>query len=77
MVFDLLTLDEARDRANVFDIALLARRMVDVTGWLAGQPDTASGPVGYFVASTGAGRRWLRHASRCQGSGGDIPRRAA
>jgi len=29
--------------------------VVDVTGWLARQPDTASLPVGYFGASTGAG----------------------
>jgi putative phosphoribosyl transferase len=55
LLFDLLTLDEERNRANVFDIELLARRLVDVTGWLAGQPDTAALPVGYFGASTGAG----------------------
>ncbi len=55
VLFDLLTPDEERNRANVFDIGLLARRLVDVTGWLAGQPDTASLPVGYFGASTGAG----------------------
>ncbi|MGO8769319.1 MAG: alpha/beta family hydrolase [Mycobacterium sp.] len=55
LLFDLLTLDEERNRANVFDIELLARRLVDVTGWLASQPDTAALPVGYFGASTGAG----------------------
>jgi len=55
VLFDLLTPDEERIRANVFDIGLLARRLVDVTEWLAGQPDTASLPVGYFGASTGAG----------------------
>jgi putative phosphoribosyl transferase len=55
LMFDLLTPDEERDRANVFDIALLARRLVDVTEWLADQPDTAHLPVGYFGASTGAG----------------------
>lgn len=43
-------------RANVFDIELLARRLVDVTGWLADQPDTAALPVGYFGAG-GAARR--------------------
>ncbi|MEQ0609064.1 alpha/beta hydrolase, partial [Mycobacterium tuberculosis] len=43
------------NRANVFDIELLASRLIDVTGWLATQPDTASLPVGYFGASTGAG----------------------
>ena len=55
VLFDLLTPDEERNRANVFDIALLAGRLVDVTDWLAGQPDAASLPVGYFGASTGAG----------------------
>ena len=55
LLFDLLTPAEESDRANVFDIGLLARRLVDVTGWLAAQPDTASLPVGYFGASTGAG----------------------
>ena len=55
LLFDLLTPAEERNRANVFDIELLARRLVDVTGWLAGQPDAASLPVGYFGASTGAG----------------------
>jgi len=55
LLFDLLTPDEEHDRANVFDIERLARRLVDVTGWLASQPDTAALPVGYFGASTGAG----------------------
>jgi putative phosphoribosyl transferase len=55
LLFDLLTLDEERNRANVFDIELLAGRLVHVTEWLAGRPDTASLPVGYFGASTGAG----------------------
>ena len=55
LLFDLLTPAEERNRANVFDIGLLAQRLVDVTDWLAGQPDTTSLPVGYFGASTGAG----------------------
>lgn len=55
LLFDLLTPAEERNRANVFDIGLLARRLVDVTKWLATQDDAASLPVGYFGASTGAG----------------------
>ncbi|WP_102419698.1 phosphoribosyltransferase family protein [Mycobacterium sp. 4858] len=55
LLFDLLTPEEERNRANVFDIELLARRLVAATGWLARQPDTAALPVGYFGASTGAG----------------------
>lgn len=55
LLFDLLTPAEEADRANVFDIDLLARRLVDVTDWLTGQPDIVSLPIGFFGASTGAG----------------------
>ena len=69
LLFDLLTPEEERNRANVFDIELLASRLVDVTGWLASQPDAASLPVGYFAASTGAGA--LDHGVACElGEGG-------
>ncbi|ABW13161.1 phosphoribosyltransferase [Parafrankia sp. EAN1pec] len=54
LLFDLLTPAEEIDRANVFDIGLLAHRLVDVTGWLRGQPGVSHLPVGYFGASTGA-----------------------
>lgn len=55
VLFDLLTEAEERDRSNVFDIGLLAARLVDVTVWLRTQRDAAGLPVGYFGASTGAG----------------------
>lgn len=55
LLFDLLTGAEEQDRSNVFDIGLLARRLVDVTVWLRSVEDTAGLPVGYFGASTGAG----------------------
>jgi putative phosphoribosyl transferase len=54
LLFDLLTPDEETDRANVFDIGLLARRLVDATSWLVAQPGTAGLRVGWFGASTGA-----------------------
>jgi putative phosphoribosyl transferase len=54
LLFDLLTPAEERDRANVFDIGLLARRLAEVTDWLRAQPQAAAGAVGYFGASTGA-----------------------
>ena len=38
----------------MFDIELLARRLVEVTGWLRAQPGVRWRPVGYFGASTGA-----------------------
>jgi putative phosphoribosyl transferase len=52
LLFDLLTPAEEVDRANVFDIGLLATRLSQVTTWLRsqGQPE----PIGYFGASTGA-----------------------
>jgi putative phosphoribosyl transferase len=54
LLFDLLDPAEAEDRANVFDIALLARRVVDAAAWLDTEPDTRGLPLGLFGASTGA-----------------------
>lgn len=55
LLFDLLTRTEEADRANIFNIDLLASRLVDVTVWLTSRPDIAALPIGYFGASTGAG----------------------
>jgi putative phosphoribosyl transferase len=54
LLFDLLTPDEERDRANVFDIDLMGGRLRDATRWLLDQPAAQALPVGYFGASTGA-----------------------
>jgi putative phosphoribosyl transferase len=54
LLFDLLTVDEESNRANVFDIELLGRRLADVTAWLRGELDGRALPIGYFGASTGA-----------------------
>ncbi|MFB9626898.1 dienelactone hydrolase family protein [Nonomuraea helvata] len=54
LLFDLLTPDEESDRANVFDIGLLAERLRESTAWVRGQHAAAGLPVGYFGASTGA-----------------------
>jgi len=63
LLFDLLTEEEAQDRANVFDIALLARRLLMATAWVKQAPDTAALPVGYFGASTGAAATLVAAAS--------------
>jgi putative phosphoribosyl transferase len=55
LLLDLLTVEEELDRANVFDIGLLAERLVAATRWVQRQPLFAELPVGYFGASTGAG----------------------
>ena len=54
LLLDLLTPEEERDRANVFDIGLLASRLALATRWVGGNPAAASLAVGYFGASTGA-----------------------
>jgi putative phosphoribosyl transferase len=54
LLFDLLTPAEELHRANVFDIALLAGRLTEVTAWLRGQPIAGHASIGYFGASTGA-----------------------
>lgn len=52
LLFDLLTPLEADDRANVFDVFMLADRLVKATQWLRGEYGHLA--VGYFGASTGA-----------------------
>jgi len=51
LLFDLLTADEAVDRANVFDIDLLAGRLVEAIDWARARFTL---PIGLFGASTGA-----------------------
>jgi putative phosphoribosyl transferase len=62
LLFDLLTPAEAADRANVFAVDLLAARLGAATTWLRGRPETATSPIGYFGASTGAAAALLAAA---------------
>lgn len=52
LLFDLLTEEESLDRRNVFDIELLARRLVTATDWVQSHL-TDKYEIGYFGASTG------------------------
>ncbi len=54
LLMDLLQEDEAQDRRKVFDIDLLASRLLAASKWLADNPNTRSLGIGYFGASTGA-----------------------
>ena len=54
LLFDLLTSEEESDRANVFDIRLLAQRLVDAVHWLDREPQARGNRLGLFGASTGA-----------------------
>ncbi len=62
LLFDLLSDEEARDRANVFDTELLAIRLLVATRWARRHPACTGLPVGYFGASTGAGAALLAAA---------------
>lgn len=55
LLVDLLTEKEEANRHNIFDIRLLAYRLIEITDWLMTQPELRSLKVGYFGASTGAG----------------------
>lgn len=64
LLLDLLTPDEERDRANVFDIRLLASRLVAATDWVQHVEQTRDLPIGYFGASTGGGAALVAAAGR-------------
>ena len=59
LLIDLLTPEEEQDRANVFDIPLLATRLAAASDWVRQLPGFAALPIGYFGASTGAGAALL------------------
>jgi putative phosphoribosyl transferase len=52
VLFDLLSPHEELDRANVFDVELLADRLLAATAWVQAEEPVV--PIGYFGASTGA-----------------------
>ncbi len=53
-LFDLLTPEEEADRRNVFDIPLLAERLIGAVRWLDQEHETGGLHLGLFGASTGA-----------------------
>lgn len=63
LLLDLLTPLEEGDRTNVFDISLLAKRLVRATEWAMTHEDLEGLPIGYFGASTGAGAALLAAAA--------------
>jgi len=64
LLFDLLDAQEGQDRRNVFNIALLARRLADAVDWAGRQQALARLPVGLFGASTGAAAALVASALR-------------
>ncbi|MGB7540696.1 MAG: dienelactone hydrolase family protein [Burkholderiales bacterium] len=62
LLLDLLEEEEAEDRSKVFDIGLLALRLLAAARWLGDNPGTHSLALGYFGASTGAAAALLAAA---------------
>jgi putative phosphoribosyl transferase len=67
LLLDLLEEWEAEDRRKVFDIDLLADRLLAATEWLEREPSASGFQYGYFGASTGAGAA-LQAAARAPAS---------
>ena len=76
LLLDLLTPDEADDRSKVFDIDLLADRLLLAQQWLQTHAHTKHLRAGYFGASTGAGAA-LQAAAREPDAVGAVVSRAA
>jgi putative phosphoribosyl transferase len=74
LLIDLLGEQEAADRRKVFDIDLLADRLLSATQWLQQQPETRDLRIGYFGASTGAGAALQAAARAPEGVGAIVSR---
>jgi putative phosphoribosyl transferase len=72
LLFDLLTPEESTHRSMVFDIPLLAERLISATRWM--QREVAGLPLGYFGASTGAGAALLAAAELREAVGAVVSR---
>ncbi|QDK44583.1 erythromycin esterase [Bdellovibrio sp. ZAP7] len=55
LLFDLLSDEESKNRANVFNIPLLAQRLLLAVRTMKALPETEKLSIGFFGASTGAG----------------------
>lgn len=66
LLFDLLHEHEAADRRHVFDIVLLADRLLQAIAWAHSRADVAGLPIGLFGASTGAAAALVAAAERPQ-----------
>lgn len=62
LLLDLLTAAEEQHRSNVFDMQLLASRLIEATDWASTDPRLSKLPIAYFGASTGAGAALLAAA---------------
>ena len=64
LLFDLLTEREGGAVGNVFDIHLLASRLLEALSWVAARDGISGLPIGLFGASTGAAAALRAAAAR-------------
>ncbi len=64
LLFDLLTPGEAQQLEKVFDIELLAQRLLQALDWVRTLPAALSLPLGLYGASTGAAAALVASAQR-------------
>ena len=74
LLLDLLTEPEAANRANVFDIPLLAARVAGAVDWACAEPRHAGRRIGLFGASTGAAAALVAAADRREDIGAVVSR---
>ncbi|MBI3910077.1 MAG: dienelactone hydrolase family protein [Armatimonadetes bacterium] len=74
LLIDLLEEREAQDRRNVFDIDLLADRVLSATDWLLREPETSALRIGHFGASTGAAAALQAAARQLEAVGAIVSR---
>ncbi len=74
LLFDLLSEDEGRDRANVFDIGLLAQLLLQAMAWVRERTDLSALTLGLFGASTGAAAALVAAAERPHDAGAVVSR---
>jgi putative phosphoribosyl transferase len=74
LLFDLLDPSEAEDRDRVFDVPLLAERLLGATNWLRERVELTGLSLGYFGASTGAAAALSAAAGSPHGIGAVVSR---
>ena len=74
LLMDLLSEDEAGSRRNVFDIELLASRLLEARRWLDGVAAPRALRAGYFGASTGAAAALIAAATEPQSTDAVVSR---
>ena len=64
LLFDLLTESEAMRRDTVFNVDLLAGRVIDAIAWVGTNPALANLPIGILGSSTGGAAALIAAAAR-------------